>query len=99
MSNNTRILNLSRGYSLKHKQALRAIEQCACIWVEIGVSIRDLTLAESIAARNQQAANREPLEAPEIPGLIFKQPATAKASTFERAGLVRAANQFVTANG
>jgi len=97
VSGNTRVLNITRGYSIKHKAALKAVENCACAWVEFGVSVCDLTLAESIAARNEQAARREPLAFAELPGVVFEQPATAKMSMFERAGLVREANQLVFA--
>jgi hypothetical protein len=69
MTNNARITNLSRGFSLKHKQAERAVENCAAAWVEYGVSIRDLTFAEAVQARNTQASNREPLPVAEIPGI------------------------------
>jgi hypothetical protein len=69
MSNNQRILNVSRGFTLKHKQAVRAIANCACAWVEYGISIRDLTIAEAIMARNDQARSAEPLPLAELPGL------------------------------
>lgn len=94
MTNNFRVLNLTRGFSMKHKQALRAIENCAAEWVEVGISIRDLSLAESVAKRNQQARAREPVAPAEIPGLIFRPPVTALASAGARASLLRAANQF-----
>jgi len=61
MTKNFRVFNVTRGYSLKRSQALRAIAECAAEWVEENISIRDLTLAESIAARNEQARLREPL--------------------------------------
>ncbi len=72
MTKNFRVSNLSRGYSLKMKQAERAVTECVATWVEYGVSIRDLTIAEAIAARNQQASLREPLAYAEIPGLHFE---------------------------
>jgi hypothetical protein len=80
MSQDTRILNLTRGFRLKRNQALRAIEQCACAWVEINVSVRDLTIAESIQARNKQAAERELLAASELPGLVYKPAIGAQAA-------------------
>ena len=94
MTNNARVFNVTRRFSLKYKQALKAVENCACAWVEIGVSIRDLTLAESIAARNKQAAEREPLAFAEIPGLIFQPPIQSQATHRTGIHLVRAANQF-----
>ena len=74
MSNNQRVLNISRGYTLKHKQALRAVENCAAGWVVFGESIRDLSLAESIAKRNEHAKVRDPLPCVELPGLIYRPP-------------------------
>lgn len=108
MAPDTRILNLTRGFRLKRNQALRAIEECACTWAtdaqcdEANVprrsAIRDLTLAESIAARNQQAREREPLESPELPGLTFQPPSSAVSSSPLRRRLIQAANQFVAQN-
>ena len=72
MSNNHRILNVTRGFTLKHKQAVRAIANCACAWVEYGTSIRDLTIAEAITARNEQARMAEPLPLAELPGVIVR---------------------------
>ncbi len=92
MSQSPRVLNITRQYHLKPSQAQRAIDQCAAEWVEQGVSIRDLTLPESISKRNEQAKLRDPLPGMEIPGLIFKPPAYAAQSAHERADLVRAAN-------
>lgn len=94
MANNTRVQNLTRNYSLKHKQALRAVENCACAWVEFGVSVRDLSLAESIVKRNEQARTREPLAFAELPSLIYRP--SERGAALTRAGYeqVRAANQF-----
>ena len=97
MSQDTRILNITRGFRMKHKQAIRAIENCACAWVEgqEGLQVRDLTIAEAVKARNQQAAERDPLPNAELPGIIFQQPATATASAFERYALIRDANALM----
>lgn len=78
MQKDTRVLNLSRGFRLRFNQARKAVENCACEWVEVGISIRDLTLQESIAARAQLAKDREPLPFAEVPGLSF-EPATGQA--------------------
>jgi hypothetical protein len=94
MASHTRILNLTRGWYLKHKQALRAVENCAAAWVEFGVSIRDLSLPESIAKRSEQATMREPLEWAECPGLIYRADERNQAQTRQGYELVRAANQF-----
>ena len=69
MASHSRVQNLTRGFRLKFNQAEKAVEACACVWVEYGVSVRDLTLAEAIAARNAQAKLREPMPFAEIPGL------------------------------
>lgn len=94
MAQDPRILNLTRNFRLKRKQAERAIENCACAWVEYGVSVRDLTLAEAIAARNKQATEREPLASAEIPGLLFEPPTRAQASRHQEFALAAAANRF-----
>jgi hypothetical protein len=70
----SRVLNITRGFRLRPNQARKAIQNCACAWVEYGVSVRDLTLAESIAARVQQAKDRAPLPYSEVPGLRFDPP-------------------------
>ena len=95
MSNNQRVLNTTRGFSLKHKQACRAVENCSAAWVEYGVSIRDLTLVESIAARNAQVKKREPIPMVEIPGVIFKPPQATQAHYADRYQLVQQANMLV----
>ena len=95
MKNSARVFNVTRGYALKHKSALKAIENCACAWVEFGVSVRDLTIAEAIQARNEHAAKREPLAFAELPGVVYEPTASAASSAFERMVLVRAANQLV----
>lgn len=94
MSKNSRVFNLTRKFSLKHRQAEKAVEQCACAWVEYGVSIRDLTLAESIQARNEQAKTHDPLPNMELTGLVFRQPVNAATTRRERAELVSEANRF-----
>ncbi len=58
MGSHIRVFNVTRQFWLKPKRALYAVEQCSAAWVEFGVSVRDLTLAESIAKRNEQAANQ-----------------------------------------
>lgn len=81
------ILNVTRGFYMKRSRAERAItEECACAWVEYGVSVRDLTLAESIKARNEQAALREPLAYAELPGIVYSGPTNY--------ALIRAAHEF-----
>lgn len=83
MPNNPRVSNLSRGFMLNFKQAKKAVQNCAAVWVEYGISIRDLTLVEAIAARaeqkqlraletEEQARLREPLPYIEVPGLRYE---------------------------
>jgi hypothetical protein len=95
MTNNARVYNESRKFHMKHKQALKAIEACSAAWVEYGVSIRDLTIAEAVQARFKQAAESTPAPNAELPGLIFEQPASATASAFERYALIRDANALM----
>jgi hypothetical protein len=79
-----RILNISKNIRLKYSQALKSIESCACAWVIEGESIRDLTLKESIQARNEQAKQREPMPNAELPGISY-EPSTSGQSA-ARAG-------------
>jgi len=60
MTANERVFNVTRRFSLKWKQAMRAIENCSCTWVEgkEGQEIRDLTFAEAAQARKEYAINR-----------------------------------------
>lgn len=104
MTNNARVLNITRGFTLKHKQALRAIDECACAWatneecdsanVPRGTAVRDLTLSESIQARSIQAKHREPMPLAEIHGLTFDLPKGNGTSARMRFGLVSEANRF-----
>ena len=86
MAKSPRVVNVTRGLHWKFRRAEKAVFECACEWVEYGVSVRDLTLAESISKRNLQAANREPLAYAEIPGLVFTGPTDY--------GLIRDAHKF-----
>jgi hypothetical protein len=97
MASNRTVINLTRDYFVRLKHAKRAVEECACAWVEYGVSIRDLTLAESIVARNKQAELRDPLEYAELPGLVFRGPVGGAAAAGESRRLVREAHRFVEA--
>jgi hypothetical protein len=92
--NNPRILNSTKGYAISRKQALRAIENCVAAWDVPNKSIRDLTLAESIAARNIQSANRDPLDYAELPGITFKPPIGAQAAYANEQRLAFEANSF-----
>ena len=93
MNKNTRVIH-QRGFSLKLNQALKGIENCAFGWVKYGESIRDLTPAEAITARNGRARLLEPLPSAEIPGLIFEPPINAQAATRQEYRLANEANLF-----
>jgi hypothetical protein len=92
-----RVINLSRGFRLRFNQARKAVENCACAWVEVGVSVRDLTLAESISARVQQAKDREPLPYSEVHGLRFDPPAGTAGAEWQSRLLAYEASLFVEA--
>lgn len=88
------VYNLTRGCYLRLNQARKAVENCACAWVEYGMSVRDLTLAESIAARIQQAKTREPLPYAEVPGLRFSVPAAMNGAEWQSRLLAYEASLF-----
>ena len=95
MASHFRVVNLSNGFRLKRSQAARAIENCSAKWVVPGVSIRSLTVAEAIQARNVQAKLREPLPYKEIHGLRY-EPSPRGVEASRREGLlVFQAHQFV----
>jgi hypothetical protein len=91
-----RILNITSGFQLKPAQAERAIENCAAMWVEKGVSIRSVTLAEAVAMRNQQAQMREPLPYAELPGLVYSPGIASIAGNRRERELAVSANLFAT---
>lgn len=95
MPKDSRVFNITRGFRLRPNQALKAVENCACAWVDHGVSVRDLTLAESIAARVLQAKYREPLPYAEIPGLRFAVPAGMNGAEWQSRLLAYEASLFV----
>lgn len=79
---------------MKQRTALRGVDECAFAWVEFGKSVRSLTLAESIAARQQQSQQREPLPFAELPGCVFRPSEAGQILTRAGYELVREANQF-----
>ena|ERR1700748_2850071 len=83
MASHSKIHNISSNRYIKKSQAFGRIEQCISDWVEYGVSIRDLTLAEAIQARSQQAKDREPLPLAEIHGLKYEPASRNAVSTRE----------------
>ena len=80
MPKDIRVINLTHGMRLRLNQARKAVENCTVAWVEYGISVRNMTLAESIAARNEQAKNREPLPYAEVHGLRFEAPERSTAA-------------------
>lgn len=57
MASNTRVFNVTRRFYMKHKQAVLGVGNCAFAWVEFGVTVRDLTPAESVTARKHRVSN------------------------------------------
>lgn len=90
-----RVLNLTNGYWYKRSRAERAVHECAVAWVEHGVSVRSLTLAEAIVARKQQIKASEPLPCAEIPGLKYEPCTAGMMASRSRAALVWGAHDFV----
>lgn len=92
------VYNISKKCFWKRSYALKSINNCACEWVEEDRTVRDLTLAEAIAARNVQAKLRDPMPMGEIPGLVFRQPGNVtEAWRFGR--LMRDADAFAVSMG
>ncbi len=89
-----RVRNVTTGYWLKPAQAQRAIEECAAAWVEEGVSMRSVTLAEAIALRNAQAARREPVAMAELPGVRYEPTMKGLEGFRLECKLMRDANRF-----
>jgi hypothetical protein len=92
----TRVINLTHGMRLKFSQASRAVENCTLTWVEYGVSVRNLTLAEAIQARVQQAKIREPLPYSEVHGLRFEPPYGTAGAEWQSRLLAYEASVFVS---
>lgn len=95
MASNFRVVNLTSGFTFKRKHVDRAIDNCAVTWVEYGVSVRNLTIAESIQARNEQARLQEPLPYAEVHGLRFDPPASGITATRREGLLMWAAHDFL----
>jgi hypothetical protein len=99
MASHAKILNLTNGFSYRRTRAERAIRECSAEWVVRGVSIRSLTIAESIAARNKESRLREPLPLAEICGLVFSPPVSGIHATRREGRLMWAAHDFVQSGG
>ena len=96
MAPDPRILHTTRGFRLKRKQALRAISEGALVWDEVGVSVRDATLQETLSLRAKQAEERDPLPLSEIHGIMFKPPIGAQAAYADEKRKAYEANIFFT---
>jgi len=90
MSQNTRVFHETRGFSLKHSQVKKAVADGSLMWVVFGKTFRNATPAESFAARQIQAEEREPLALAECHGLkVINLP-----HLYEERQLARDANLF-----
>ena len=96
MAQDTRILHSTRGFRLKRNQALRAINEGALVWDQINVSVRDATRQETLILRAKQAAERELLDASELPGVTFKPPIGAQAAYAIERRMAFEADKFYT---
>jgi len=94
MSANRLVVNLTRGWKYRYRAAVQAVENCACAWVEFGVSIRDLGEQEASEARKRQEKALESLPFAELPNCVYRPAEQAQALTRAGYPLVRAANQF-----
>jgi hypothetical protein len=78
INSNTRIPNVTRGFTLKYGQMRRAVEvECTCEWVDPKDHIRgvyDIPLSEVLKKRAHAQKLREPLEPKEVPGVIERMP-------------------------
>jgi hypothetical protein len=97
MASHTRVLNLTTGLRIKRSQAIGRVAHGISEWVEMDFTVRDLTLAESIAARREQAKRQQPLELSEVHGLTYEPPVYERSRTFaaNRRDLLMQARQFV----
>jgi hypothetical protein len=95
MASPKRVLNVTNGFQYKRGAVERAIEACSVAWVEYGVSVRSLAVAESIEARNDQARRREPLPFAELPGVKYEPCIAGKEATGREGKLLWEAHDFV----
>lgn len=95
MASSGRVFNETRGYYMKRSKAQEAIDNGACDWVIVGVSVRALTLAESVEARNKQpkADTHSPLPFAEWPGLVFRPSDRTQATHRAELRMMQIANQ------
>jgi len=97
MTKDTGVFNVTRGWWMRRKQAERAIENCAAVWVDgkEGSQIRDLKWFEAIAARNAQAKQCERLPSVEPNRCIFVPPTSDPGFHARRRNHRLALNEFM----
>jgi hypothetical protein len=93
MASEARVYNVTRRYYIKHQKAVLGVKNCAFAWVKYGLTVRSLTLAESIAARQAQVTTPDPLPLAELPNCIFRWPGHEGEIHRERMHAIEA-NQF-----
>ena len=100
MAASFRVKDLTAGRELKRSQADRLVELCVYAWVEQGVSIRKLSLAEMVAARSEKARLDEPLPLSELRHLRYEAPESKKNAAFMngRYQVLRESRQFCFAS-
>lgn len=84
---------------MKHSQAVKAVEQCACEWVEYGISVRSLTIMEQrekLANRTRlhEVARPENLPYAELPWLIYRPAEASAAADRKERALAIEADEF-----
>lgn len=80
VSRNIRVRHATSGFAMKYGDVEKGIAACALAWVVKGISFRNLTEGEAIAARNARAGKMEPLALAEIYGVVFEPPERATAA-------------------
>lgn len=94
---NHRVLNVTRGFTMKRKQAMKAVENGVMAWDKPGETVRDMTLPEKLSFQKAAPVQKPAIEAlplAELPELIVKRPARAKYSAQSEYELVIAADRF-----
>lgn len=109
MGASARVINLSTGQRIKRSQARNRVEQCLCVWVDEGFTVRDLSREERMTARSNQAQepkglvywvegkDGKPVAKPlfaEIPGVVFMPAPNDEAATQREYELAVEANRF-----
>lgn len=103
MRHSNRVYNLTRKCSLDLHQALTRIEGGTAAWVEAGRTFRELTLAEVMFLRAQQAERAQEWNSPyrgmsnELPGLKWEPPTADRYKFRARFPLLRAAHEILAA--